>query len=166
MTRVPDRARHGLNVEFEILASLLEVLQRPARVRAQSLAVDEAVTTLSAAILNFAAEVDLTHFTLQAALHKASLLEALATTAHRTATATATVQSAGGLDRLSRLNQALLAVTADASVRKADLARKMDLHRQEIDRLLDLNHATSIAKLEKAFAALGKTLDIAVADAQ
>ena len=122
MTRVPDRVPHGLNVEFEILASLIEVLQRPVRVRAQSLAVDEAVTTLSAAILSFAAEVDLTDFTLQAALHKASLLEALATTAHRTATATATVQSAGGLDRLSRLNQALLAVTADASVRKADLA--------------------------------------------
>jgi antitoxin HicB len=53
-----------------------------------------------------------------------------------------------------------------SGVRKADLARKMDLHRQEIDRLLDLNHATSIAKLERAFAALGKTLDIAVADAQ
>jgi antitoxin HicB len=51
-------------------------------------------------------------------------------------------------------------------VRKADLARRMDLHRQEIDRLLDLNHATNLAKIEKAFAALGKTLDIAVADAQ
>lgn len=50
-------------------------------------------------------------------------------------------------------------------VRKADLARRMDLHRQEIDRLLDLNHATSLAKIEKAFAALGKTLDIEVADA-
>lgn len=53
----------------------------------------------------------------------------------------------------------------DQGVRKADLARKMNLHRQEIDRLLDLNHATSLAKIEKAFAALGKTLDIAVADA-
>ena len=52
-----------------------------------------------------------------------------------------------------------------SGVRKADLARMMDLHRQEIDRLLDLNHATSLAKIEKAFAALGKTLDIAVADA-
>jgi antitoxin HicB len=51
-------------------------------------------------------------------------------------------------------------------VRKADLARKLGLHRQEIDRLLDLNHATNLAKIEKAFAALGKTLDIAVSDAQ
>jgi antitoxin HicB len=50
-------------------------------------------------------------------------------------------------------------------VRKADLARRMGLHRQEIDRLLDLNHATSLARIEKAFAALGKTLDIAVIDA-
>ena len=122
MTRVPDRAPHGLNIEFEILANLLEVLQCPARVRAQSLAVDDAVTTLSAAILNFATEVDLTHFTLQAALHKAALLAALATTAHRTATAAATLQRAGGLDRLSMLNQALLAMTAAARVRKADLA--------------------------------------------
>jgi hypothetical protein len=39
-------------------------------------------------------------------------------------------------------------------------------HRQELDRLHDLNHATSLAKIERAFAALGKTLDIAVADAQ
>lgn len=53
----------------------------------------------------------------------------------------------------------------DKGVRKADLARKMDLHRQEIDRLLDLNHATSLAKIEKAFAVLGKTLDIEVVDA-
>lgn len=54
----------------------------------------------------------------------------------------------------------------ELGVRKADLARKMDLHRQEIDRLLDLNHATSISKIEKAFAVLGKTLDIEVSDAR
>ena len=50
-------------------------------------------------------------------------------------------------------------------VRKADLARKLDLHRQEIDRLLDLNHATSLSKIERAFAALGKSLDFEVTDA-
>jgi antitoxin HicB len=51
----------------------------------------------------------------------------------------------------------------ELGIRKADLARRMDLHRQEIDRLLDLNHATSIAKIERAFHVLGKTLDIKVA---
>jgi antitoxin HicB len=50
-------------------------------------------------------------------------------------------------------------------IRKADLARKMDLHRQEIDRLLDLNHATSLNKIERAFAVLGKSLDFEVTDA-
>jgi len=49
-------------------------------------------------------------------------------------------------------------------VRKADLARRMNMHRQEIDRLLDLNHATNLAKVEAAFAALGKSLKIEVAE--
>ena len=49
-------------------------------------------------------------------------------------------------------------------VRKADLARRMNMPRQEIDRLLDLNHATSLAKVEAAFAALGKSLRIEVAE--
>ncbi|MFM8747095.1 MAG: type II toxin-antitoxin system HicB family antitoxin [Aestuariivirga sp.] len=53
-----------------------------------------------------------------------------------------------------------------AGLRKFDLARRMDLHRREIDCLLDLNHATSLAKIEKTFAALGKTLDIAVSEAR
>jgi antitoxin HicB len=51
-----------------------------------------------------------------------------------------------------------------SGVRKADLARKMNLHRQEIDRLLDLNHATSIARLEKAFSVLGKSINIVISD--
>ena len=50
-------------------------------------------------------------------------------------------------------------------VKKSDLARKMKLHRQEIDRLLDLNHTTSLAKIESAFAALGKSLKIEVEEA-
>lgn len=51
-------------------------------------------------------------------------------------------------------------------VRKADLARRMNMHRQEIDRLLDLSHATNLAKVEAAFAALGRSLKIEVAEAK
>lgn len=40
----------------------------------------------------------------------------------------------------------------------------MHLPRQEIDRLLDLNHSTNFTKIEKAFAALGKTLAVEVLD--
>ena len=50
-------------------------------------------------------------------------------------------------------------------VKKAELARRMKLHRQEIDRLLDFKQSTSIGKIKAAFAALGKQLKIEVADA-
>ena len=53
----------------------------------------------------------------------------------------------------------------DSGMKKSELARKLNLHRQEIDRLLDSNQSTSIGKLESAFAALGKQLKIEVADA-
>jgi antitoxin HicB len=53
----------------------------------------------------------------------------------------------------------------ESGTKKADLARKMKLHRQEIERLLDFEHATSLNKIESAFAAMGKTLKIEVADA-
>jgi antitoxin HicB len=48
-------------------------------------------------------------------------------------------------------------------VRKSDLARRMSLPRQEVDRILDLNHGTALAKMELAFEALGKQIDVAVA---
>ena len=54
----------------------------------------------------------------------------------------------------------------NSGIRKADLARKMMLHRQEIDRLFDFNHATNLAKIEQAFAALGKRINLEVADVE
>jgi antitoxin HicB len=50
-------------------------------------------------------------------------------------------------------------------VRKADLARRMSIHKQEADRILDLNHATNLAKIERAFEVLGKRLNVGVQDA-
>ena len=52
----------------------------------------------------------------------------------------------------------------DSGIKKSDLARKLGLHRQEIDRLFDFKQSTSLGKLESAFAALGKQLKIEVAD--
>ena len=54
---------------------------------------------------------------------------------------------------------------AEKGMKKAELARRMNLHRQEIDRLMDFKQSTSIGKIERAFAALGKQLIIEVADA-
>ena len=52
-----------------------------------------------------------------------------------------------------------------AGVRKAGLARRMGIHKQQVERLFDLDHASRIEQLEAAFAALGKRLLIAVDDA-
>lgn len=48
-------------------------------------------------------------------------------------------------------------------IRKAELARRMKIPRQEVDRILDLNHGTALAKMELAFAVLGKRLTVDVA---
>jgi antitoxin HicB len=54
----------------------------------------------------------------------------------------------------------------DKGLRKSDLARRIGVHKQEMDRIFSLGQATSLTKLEKAFAALGKALDIKVVDAR
>jgi hypothetical protein len=47
-------------------------------------------------------------------------------------------------------------------VRKAELARRMGIHKQQVDRLLDIDHASRIEQLEAAFSALQMRLIIAV----
>ena len=47
-----------------------------------------------------------------------------------------------------------------AGVRKAELARRMGIHKQQVERLLDLDHGSRIEQLEAAFAALNMRLTI------
>ncbi|WP_348695852.1 type II toxin-antitoxin system HicB family antitoxin [Duganella fentianensis] len=44
----------------------------------------------------------------------------------------------------------------------AELARRMDTTRQEVNRLIDLTHTTKIDRIEDAMAALGKQLELSV----
>ena len=50
-------------------------------------------------------------------------------------------------------------------VRKADLARRLNCHMRQVDRLLNLSHASRLDQLEQAFQALGKRLNIEIQDA-
>ena len=50
-------------------------------------------------------------------------------------------------------------------IRKAELARRMGIHKQQIERLLDLDHTSRIEQLEAAFEAIGKRLLVAVDNA-
>ena len=50
-------------------------------------------------------------------------------------------------------------------VGKAELARRLNCHLPQVDRLLDLSHASRLEQLEAAFRALGKRLSIVIEDA-
>lgn len=50
-------------------------------------------------------------------------------------------------------------------VRKADLARRLGCHMRQVDRLLDLHHASRLDQIEAAFAALHKRVVIEICDA-
>ncbi|WP_269499634.1 type II toxin-antitoxin system HicB family antitoxin [Castellaniella sp. S9] len=48
-------------------------------------------------------------------------------------------------------------------MRKADLARALGVHPPQVDRLLDLGHASKIEAVDAALSVLGRRLDVALA---
>jgi antitoxin HicB len=65
----------------------------------------------------------------------------------------------------SALESAKLAIYSEMveqGVRKSDLARKLGWHLPQVDRLLDLTHATRMEHLESAAKVLGKELRLSV----
>jgi len=52
-----------------------------------------------------------------------------------------------------------------AGVRKSEMARRLGCHMRQVDRLLDLHHASRLDQIEAAFAALNKTIVLEVRDA-
>lgn len=48
-------------------------------------------------------------------------------------------------------------------IRKAELARRLNVHMPQIDRLFSLNHSSKLEFVEQAARALGKTLDVSLA---
>ena len=62
---------------------------------------------------------------------------------------------------LGSLKLAVYAAMRDRGWRKADLARAMALNPRQIDRLLDLRHASTVAQLEQALRICGREFEIA-----
>jgi antitoxin HicB len=50
-------------------------------------------------------------------------------------------------------------------IRKAELARRMGIHKQQVERLVDPDHTSRIEQLEAAFTALNMRLVIDIQDA-
>ena len=49
-----------------------------------------------------------------------------------------------------------------SGVTRAELARRLGWHREQVDRLFRLNHASRLAQLEAAFKAVGREIDLEV----
>lgn len=51
----------------------------------------------------------------------------------------------------------------DQGVRKSELARRLGWHMPQVDRLLDLNHASRLDQAEAALNVLGRRLEVSIA---
>jgi antitoxin HicB len=69
------------------------------------------------------------------------------------------------LPALTEAKIALYSAMHAGKVGKAELARRLNCHLPQIDRLLDLNHASRLDQLEAAFRVLGKRLTIEIQEA-
>jgi antitoxin HicB len=69
------------------------------------------------------------------------------------------------LPALSAAKVALYQAMRSQGVRKAELGRRLGLHMPQIDRLLDLRHASRLDQIETALRSVGKSLVIDVRDA-
>jgi antitoxin HicB len=69
------------------------------------------------------------------------------------------------LSPLSEAKIGLYRAMRSAGVTKAGLARRLNVHAPQVDRLLDLSHSSKIENLDAAFRAVGKRLTIGFEDA-
>lgn len=69
------------------------------------------------------------------------------------------------LPALTEAKIRLYSLMRSSGIGKAELARRLNCHLPQIDRLLDLGHASRLDQIEQAFLAIGKRLKISLEDA-
>jgi len=69
------------------------------------------------------------------------------------------------LPALTEAKLGLYSAMRVAKIGKAELARRLSCHLPQIDRLLDLTHASRLDQLEAALRAVGKRLSVEIRDA-
>ncbi len=73
--------------------------------------------------------------------------------------------ASGGTVRAGAMKLALYLEFHEVRMSKTELARKMGIVKQQVDRLSDLQHFSRVEQIELAFSAFGKSLTISVQDA-
>jgi antitoxin HicB len=63
---------------------------------------------------------------------------------------------------LTQIKLAVYEAMRERAISRAELARRLGWHRPQVDRLLDLGHASKLDQFEAALAVLGKRLAISV----
>jgi antitoxin HicB len=66
---------------------------------------------------------------------------------------------------LAQMKLTLYVEFRKSRISRVDLARRMGIAKQQVDRLFDLQHSSRVEQLELAFHALGKSMAISVEDA-
>jgi len=56
----------------------------------------------------------------------------------------------------------IYAAMREQGLRKADLARRLNWHMPQVDRLLDLSHASKLSQIEQAAASMGKRVALRI----
>lgn len=69
------------------------------------------------------------------------------------------------LAALTEAKLSLYSVMRSGRISKSELARRLNCHLPQVDRLLDLRHGSRLDQLEAAFRALGKQLSVQIEDA-
>ena len=69
------------------------------------------------------------------------------------------------LPALTVLKAQLYIVLRESGITRAELARRLGWHREQVDRLFRLDHASRLDRLEAAFKALRRELDVRLCDA-
>ena len=64
------------------------------------------------------------------------------------------------LPLLTELKAQLYTIMQNDDVTRAELARKLDWHREQVDRLFRLDHASRVDQIEAAFKALGRGIEV------
>lgn len=74
-------------------------------------------------------------------------------------------RSGVSLPALTSAKVRLYQIMMELGVRKAELARRLGWHAPQVDRLLNLNHASRLDQIEAALSVLGKKLNLDIQDA-
>jgi antitoxin HicB len=69
------------------------------------------------------------------------------------------------LPALTTLKTELYWALQDASITRAELARRLKWNRESVDRLFRIDHASRLDRIEAAFHALGRKVDIGITKA-